>query len=210
MKVNPDNIKNLYFVGRNYLKHAQELNNEKPDKVLLFTKPLSSLSKNNKLTLPPHSEDVHFEGEMVFFISEELKNITDDTEIIAGCGLDFTARDVQLKAKSKGLPWFEAKCFKGSAVIPNNFAVISGKDLINLEVKTVVNGKERQKGSYTDKIFKLEEIATHLNSLVGFSKNDLVFTGTPAGVGKVASGDVLEVFLLLKGDVIASLKCEVV
>jgi 2-keto-4-pentenoate hydratase/2-oxohepta-3-ene-1,7-dioic acid hydratase in catechol pathway len=210
MNVSKENIKNLYFVGRNYLEHAKELNNEKPDKVLLFTKPISSLGKDNKLCLPSHSVDVHFEGEMVFFISEQLKKIEDDTEIIAGCGLDFTARDVQAEAKSKGLPWFEAKCFKGSAVISDSFEVIKGKDLPNLEIKTIVNKKERQRGSYTDKMFKLEEITTRLNMLFDFTKGDLVFTGTPKGVGKVEKGDVLEVLLLLKGKVLTSLRCEVV
>jgi len=210
MKVDKKEIKNLYFVGRNYLEHAKELNNAKPDQVLLFTKPLSSLTKDGKLKFPAHSKDVHFEGEMVFFINKSLTSINDDTEIIAGCGLDFTARDIQSKAKSKGLPWFEAKCFSGSAVISDNFAVIKGKDLNNLEVKTIVNGQQRQLGKYIQKMFNLSEIAKHMLRFTEFSKKDLVFTGTPAGVGSVQKGDKIEVFLLLKGKEIAKTKCEVV
>lgn len=210
MIVNKDNIKNLYFVGRNYLEHTKELNNEKPDQVLLFTKSLSSLSVDGKLQIPPHSSDIHFEGEMVFFISDKLLKINDETEIIAGCGLDFTARDVQSKAKSKGWPWFEAKCFKGSAVISDNFAVIKGKDLNGLQVKTEINAVQKQLGSYTEKMFKLQEIVKHMNRFLDFSENDIVFTGTPSGVGVVKKGDKIKVSLLLNNKEIAFSECEVI
>ncbi len=194
---------NLYFVGRNYAEHAKELNNVIPDKPLIFTKPLSVISKDGNLPYPSHSKEVHFEGEMVFKYNKSGK-------FLVSCGIDYTARDIQSEIKKKGWPWFEAKCFKGSAVFSNVFTAVSESDLHKLEIETYLNGELKQRGNYGQKIFKVEFLFEYLSSLVPLFEGDLLFTGTPAGVGKVSRGDRLKVVLKLDGNVISEVISEVI
>ena len=194
---------NLYFVGRNYVEHAKELNNEVPTKPLIFTKPISVISKDGKLPYPKHSKEVHFEGEMVFKYNKGGK-------FLVSCGIDYTARDIQADIKKKGWPWFEAKCFQGSAVIGNIFVEVSKDDLAKLEIETYLNGELRQKGNYGQKIFKVDFLFEYLSSLVPLYDGDLLFTGTPAGVGKVSPGDKLRVVLKLNGNIVSEVVSEVI
>ena len=195
-------IRNLYFVGRNYSEHAKELSNEVPDKPLIFCKPLSALSTDGKLVLPDYSSEVHFEGEMVFRFST-------GGFYYVSCGIDYTARDVQSEIKKKGWPWFEAKCFKGSAVLNSNFVEVSKDQLEKLSIETYLNGELRQRGSYSQTIFKIDFLFDYLNKIIGFFEGDVVFTGTPAGVGKVKDGDILKVLLKLNGKTISEVVSEV-
>ncbi len=204
------NFHNLYFVGRNYLKHIDELSNQKPEHPLIFTKPLSCACKDSAIPYPPHTRELQFEGEMVFALPGALEQFNEKDEVLVGCGIDFTARDVQSEIKGKGWPWFEAKCFRGSAVVSKQFAVIPRNRLKDLAVETRVNGVLRQKGHYLQTIFPLEELIRHLDSLVEIKANDILFTGTPAGVGPVQTGDRIEVHLLLQEMKLTESLCEVV
>ncbi len=196
------NIGNMYFVGRNYVEHAKELNNEVPEKPLIFCKPLSSLSADGNLILPTHSKEVHFEGEMVFKYSEK-------GDFFVSCGIDYTARDVQSELKKKGWPWFEAKCFKGSTVLNTDFVKVGKEALEFLTIETYVNDKLRQKGNYSQTIFKIDFLFDYLKNIIGLREDDIIFTGTPSGVGKVNDGDILKVLLKLEGKVISKVISEV-
>ena len=195
-------IENLYFVGRNYVEHAKELKNEVPDKPLIFCKPVSALSTDGKLILPDYSNEIHFEGEMVFKFST-------DGFYYVSCGIDYTARDVQNEIKKKGWPWFEAKCFKGSAVLNQDFFKVSKNELNLLSIETYLNGELKQKGNYTQTIFKIDFLFSYLSKVIGLSENDVIFTGTPVGVGKVNNGDILKVLLKLNGKVVSEVISEV-
>ncbi len=194
-------MENMYFVGRNYIDHAKELNNKIPEKPLIFCKPLSTFSKDNAVYLPEYSNEVHFEGEMVFQYGEE--------GYFVSCGIDYTARDIQSDIKAKGWPWFEAKCFKGSTVLNTDFVEISKDKLDLLSIKTFVNGEEKQHGFYKDTIFKIDFLFDYLNKIVPLKKGDIVFTGTPAGVGQVLPGDEVKVCLFLENKIISEIKSEV-
>ncbi len=195
-------IKNLYFVGRNYVEHAKELNNEVPEKPLIFCKPISALNTGGSFILPHYSNEVHFEGEMVFKFSA-------DGFYYVSCGIDYTARDVQNEIKKKGWPWFEAKCFKGSAVLNPGFVKVSKGEFKKLSIETYLNGELRQRGNYNQTMFKIDFLFDYLNKIIGLFEGDVVFTGTPEGVGKVKDGDILKVLLKLDGKVISELISEV-
>ena len=195
-------IANLYFVGRNYVEHAKELNNEVPHKPLIFCKPVAALSTGGQFVLPEYSNEIHFEGEMVFKFST-------DGFYYVSCGIDYTARDVQNEIKKKGWPWFEAKCFKGSAVLNSDFVKVSKDQLEKLSIETYLNGELKQKGNYTQTIFKVDFLFDYLNKIIGLSEKDVVFTGTPAGVDKVKDGDILKVLLKLNGKTISEVVSEV-
>ncbi|BBB31836.1 conserved hypothetical protein [Thermotomaculum hydrothermale] len=195
-------LKNMYFVGRNYVEHAKELNNEVPEKPLIFCKPLSTLSEDNNIILPFHSNEVHFEGEMVFKFSK-------DGYYHVSCGIDYTARDVQNEIKKKGWPWFEAKCFKNSTVLNKNFVKIEKEKLDFLSIETYLNGELKQKGNYTQTIFKIDFLFDYLDKIIGLKEGDIVFTGTPSGVGKVKKGDILKVLIKLEGKLISEVISEV-
>ncbi len=195
-------IRNLYFVGRNYVEHAKELNNEVPEKPLIFCKPLSALSEDGSLFIPFFSNEIHFEGEMVFAYSG-------NDYYYVSCGIDYTARDIQSELKKKGWPWFEAKCFKGACVLNSDFIEINAGDLDRLSIETYLNGELRQKGNYSQTIFKVDFLFDYINRIIELKKGDVVFTGTPSGVGRVKSGDTVEVLLKLDGKEISKVISEV-
>lgn len=201
---------NLYFVGRNYAKHIEELENERPDRPLIFSKPVSCLTSSDSLIpYPRHSQSLHFEGEMIFRLPGGWDEIERMGMIEAGCGLDWTARDVQNEIKKKGWPWFEAKCFRAAAVVSDEMVQLPLDQLPQLEIQTLVNGEERQHGRYVHTLFKLRALVHHLEQLVNVCNGDLLFTGTPEGVAAVDPGAILEVRLILHGDLLTTCRCEV-
>ncbi len=203
-------VYNLYFIGRNYVEHAEELGNEQPTEPLIFTKSLSCMASSGaKVPYPGHSHSLHFEGEMVFVLSEHGRFSKKNPMILAGCGIDFTARDIQSNLKKKGWPWFTAKCFRGSAILSDKFVSIPLEFLPRLAVETWINGQKRQRGLYTQKLFSVPVLMKYLANLVDIGNHDVLYTGTPAGVGEVISGDRIEVKLLVDDRVQIQVQCEV-
>ena len=207
-QINIKDIRNIYFVGRNYIEHVEELHNQKTEHPLLFNKPVATIAQEYKIPYPAHSRLLHFEGEMVFVLAQD-SGMAEDSEMLVGSGIDFTARDVQNIAKEKGLPWFEAKAFRGSTVISNRFFKCRVTDFKHLSIQTTVNGTIRQKGSYPQKLFTIRDILTHLKRVVDIEDGDVLFTGTPSGVGEVKRGDIIEAALLFKNEIKTKLTCEV-
>ncbi len=184
-------------VGRNYEEHAKELGNEVPEFPIFFMKPTSNLAWSGaEIEVPPYSDNMHYETELVLLIGKNLKNATveEAEEAIIGyaTGLDMTLRDQQDLLKGKGHPWEKAKCFDNAAILSE---FILKEDLnLTLDKKIIlhVNDELRQNGPLQDMIFKPAPIVAELSKMMTIEKGDLVFTGTPAGVGRVTSGDVLE------------------
>lgn len=185
----------IYCIGRNYAQHAKELGNAVPDDPIVFLKPQSALASHPAiLQLPESSNDVHHEVELVIAIGTRGKKIAPDKAggHIAGfgIGIDFTARDIQSVAKSAGLPWAVAKGFDGFAPL-SDFIPYDGQDLTNTEIRLTVNGTLRQHGTTNEMIFSIPHLISYLSGIFTLYPGDLIFTGTPAGVAKVVSGDVL-------------------
>ncbi len=185
----------IICIGRNYTKHIEELENEKPENPVIFMKPDSAvLLKNNPFIIPPFSDDIHYEVEVLIKINKIGKYI--DVKFAhkyyqeIGLGIDFTARDLQGKLKSKGLPWEKAKAFDGSAVI-SNFISKDGFDLNNLKFQLFKNDSLVQDGNTAHMLWKIDEIIAYVSQFFTLKIGDIIFTGTPAGVGKVIPDDVL-------------------
>ena len=192
----------IICIGRNYAKHIEELANEKPESPVVFLKPDSAiLPRKNPFFIPPFSDDVHYEVEVLIKINKVGKHI--DTKFAhkyydeIGLGIDFTARDVQQKCKEKGLPWEKAKAFDGSAVISEKFIPLNelGKDIQDLRFSLLINNSEVQLGHTSDMIFSVDALIVYLSKYMTLKTGDLLFTGTPAGVGSVAAGDKITGFL---------------
>lgn len=191
----------IVCIGRNYVAHIQELKNEMPEEPIFFMKPDSALLRNNDpFYIPDWTNEVHHEIELVIKINRLGKNIEkhfanryfDEISL----GIDFTARDVQNKLKAKGLPWEKAKAFDKAAVLGGTF--ISKTDFPNpksIKFKLDINGKNVQKGDSGLMMFGFEEIISHVSKYVTLKMGDLIYTGTPAGVGAVKIGDHLEGYL---------------
>ena len=187
----------IVCIGRNYVDHAKELGNEVPKEPVIFMKPDSSILKNNApFFIPDWTDEVHHEVELVVKINRLGKNIQPKfahkyyDEI--GLGVDFTARDVQQKCKEKGLPWERAKAFDGSAVIGEYFINKSEfHDLNNIDFRLEVNGETRQSGSTKDMLFNIDQLICEISKYFTLKIGDLIYTGTPAGVGKVNINDNL-------------------
>ncbi len=186
----------IICIGRNYAKHIEELQNERPVDPVIFMKPDSAiLLKNNPFFIPPFSEDIHYEVELVVkikkigkFIDEKFAGKYYD-EI--GLGIDFTARDLQSRLKEKGLPWEKAKAFDGSAVV-GNFVDKSSLDMSRVRFQLTKNGELVQDGDSTHMLWTIDEIISYVSRFFTLKIGDLIFTGTPAGVGRVEPDDVLE------------------
>lgn len=190
----------IICIGRNYVAHAKELNNEVPTTPVFFMKPDSALVISNRpFFYPDFSNDVHHELELVIRIDRLGRSIEEKyahkyfSEI--GLGVDFTARDLQAKQKEKGLPWEIAKGFDYSAPISEFFPVKNYTDIHNLSFKLDVNGKTVQEGNSSLMIFSFEKIISYVSRFMTLKTGDLIFTGTPAGVGPVAINDRLEAYL---------------
>ena len=190
----------IIAVGRNYIAHAKELNNAVPTKPIIFLKPDTAVLKYNKpFYLPDFSSDIHFELEVVLKICKEGKHISEKfapnyyDEI--GLGIDFTARDVQSELKDKGLPWELAKAFDNSAVVSEFLPKADFANMYDLNFELQVNKETRQKGHTANLLFSFESIISFVSQYITLKKGDLIFTGTPEGVGQVKQGDQLEAWL---------------
>jgi acylpyruvate hydrolase len=190
----------IIAIGRNYAEHAKELNNPVPTTPVIFLKPDTALLKDNKpFYHPDFSEDIHHELEVVLKISKEGKHISEKFAANyydeLALGVDFTARDIQSRHKEKGLPWELAKAFDNSAPISNFVPKTQFPDIYQLNFHLDVNGQTRQTGNTSNLLFSFEYIIAFVSRYFTLKKGDLIFTGTPAGVAKVAVGDRLEGYL---------------
>ena len=191
----------IICIGRNYVDHAKELNNPVPENPVFFLKPDTALLRRNRpFYYPDFSEDIHYECELVVKINKLGKNIqkkfahTYYNEI--GIGIDFTARDLQSKAKSKGLPWEIAKAFDAAAPLSMEFIKKSEfSDVNKIEFHLDKNGETVQRGTSADMIFDIDELISYVSRFFTLKTGDLIFTGTPAGVGPVKIGDKLEAYI---------------
>lgn len=186
----------ILCIGRNYAEHIAELNNERPTEPVIFLKPDTAiLTSNEPFYHPDFSNDIHYEVEIVLKINKIGKNIEAKfahkyyDEI--GIGIDFTARDLQSKLKEKGLPWEKAKAFNGSAPISGFVKKDDLGDLKNLTFNLKINGETRQSGDTAMMLWNFDEIIAEMSRYFTLKTGDLIFTGTPAGVGKVTIGDKL-------------------
>ena len=186
----------IICIGRNYAKHIEELENERPENPVVFLKPDSSiLPKKNPFFIPPFSDDIHYEVEILVKINKVGKHIDKNfshkyyDEI--GLGIDFTARDIQEKCKESGLPWEKAKAFDGSAVV-GEFYPKEEFDLANLKFQLYQNGAIVQEGNTDAMLWNIDELISYVSQYFTLKKGDIIYTGTPAGVGKVFENDVLK------------------
>jgi 2-keto-4-pentenoate hydratase/2-oxohepta-3-ene-1,7-dioic acid hydratase in catechol pathway len=190
----------IICIGRNYTKHIEELNNERPDEPVVFMKPDSAiLLKQHPFVIPEFSEDIHHELEVIVKINKVGKYIEpkfahkyyDEISV----GIDFTARDLQQKLKDKGLPWEKAKAFDGSAVIGDFVSKSDFKSLDNLNFEMTNNGVTVQKGNTSFMLWKIDELIAYVSQYFTLKIGDIIFTGTPEGVAVVRPDDVLEGYL---------------
>lgn len=190
----------IICIGRNYTEHIAELKNERPTEPVVFIKPDSAiLLKNNPFIIPEFSQDIHHEVEILVKINKIGKYIDKKfahkyyDEI--GLGIDFTARDLQTKLKEKGLPWEKAKSFDGAAVIGNFLSKDSFKDSNDINFSLEKNGEVVQKGNTSFMLWKMDELIEYVSKYFTLKIGDIIFTGTPAGVGKVEPNDVLKGYI---------------
>ncbi len=190
----------VYCIGRNYAKHAREMNSEVPDHPVVFLKPRSSIIfKDQAIYIPANTANVHHEVELVILIGKTVKNISESEALSAikafGIGLDMTARDLQTDAKKNGLPWSLAKGMDTFAPIGNLIEYSPETDLQNLGIEVKVNDEVRQSGNTSDMIFSVSELISYLSKYYTLTPGDLIFTGTPEGVSAISQGDVIEASL---------------
>ncbi len=190
----------IICIGRNYVLHAKELNNPIPEKPVWFMKPQSAIiTKNKPFFYPEFSQDIHFETELVYHICKVGKYIEErfaHTYYDAiGVGFDFTARDLQSEFKAKGLPWEPAKAFDGSAPISKFIPINEIDDVNNIQFSMKKNGTLMQQGNSKDMLFPIDKIISYVSQFLTIKMGDLIYTGTPAGVGPIEVGDKLEAFI---------------
>ncbi len=191
----------IFCIGRNYVEHIQELNNERPEEPVIFTKPDTALIRNNgPFYYPDFSKDIHHEVELVLRICKEGKNIEEKYASkyydSIGIGIDFTARDLQQKAKEKGLPWDIAKGFNGSGPLSDKFIPVSEfKNLKNIDFSLQIDGQLKQQGNTSFMLFNFEYIISYLSKFFTLRTGDYIFTGTPKGVSAVTVGNVLSAYI---------------
>ena len=190
----------IICIGRNYLDHAKELGNKIPTSPLFFLKPDTAIQpKGHPFFIPDFSNNIHFEVELVVKISKTGKNIDEKfahkyyDEI--GIGIDFTARDIQENCKKNGLPWEKAKGFDGSAQISNEFINKKSLKLEDINFSLNLNNSLMQKGNSKNMIFSFDQIISYISKYYTLRAGDLIYTGTPSGVGKVEIGDSLSCFI---------------
>ena len=186
----------IICIGRNYVDHAKELNNPVPEKPIFFVKPDTALLRTNEFYLPPFSKEIHYELELVVKIMKVGKSINKKfahkyyNEI--SLGLDITARDLQQECKEEGLPWEIAKGFDSSAPIGKWYPK---KDLKTQDFYLLKNGERVQEGNPSQMLFNVDTIIEYVSKFMTLKKGDLIYTGTPSGVGKMYEGDLFEGFL---------------
>lgn len=190
----------IICIGRNYAKHIEELQNEKPDEPVIFIKPDTAIVlKKFPFVIPEFTNDVHHEVEIIVKICKVGKHIAPKfahkyyEEI--GLGIDFTARDLQAKLKEKGLPWEKAKAFDGSAVVSEFIPKTEFSSLNDINFELTNNGTVVQKGNTQFMLWKIDELISYASQYFTLKTGDILFTGTPEGVAKVSANDVLEGFI---------------
>ena len=190
----------IICIGRNYVEHAKELKNPLPEKPIFFLKPDTALVINNKpFFYPDFSKEIHYEVEIVLKINRIGKHIEEKFAHryynMIGIGIDFTARDLQNEYRSKGLPWEIAKAFDSSAPISKFVNKGKFENINNLNFSLLLNNKKVQTGNTKDMIFSFDKIISYTSQFFTLKIGDLMFTGTPAGVGPVQIGDCLQAFI---------------
>ncbi len=193
-------VPKIFCLGQNYARHAAEMKSEVPKKPVVFMKPSSAIVHDGaKISIPQMTEDFQHETEIYFVVGKDGRNIKKDdarSYIAAmGIGLDLTLRDVQTELKNQGNPWLISKGFDGSAPI-SKAVPVDGVDFDKLELELEVNGELRQRGSYRNTVFKIEEVIAFISQLFTMERGDLIFTGTPEGVAQLKPGDRLHAELV--------------
>ena len=190
----------IICIGRNFVSHAKELGNDLPTEPLFFLKPDTAIQpKGHPFFIPNFSENIHFEVELVVKIDKTGKHIEERfahkyySKI--GLGIDFTARDIQQECKEKGLPWEKAKGFDGSAQISRTFIDKSELELDNIPFRLEKNGEQVQIGNSKDMLFNFDKIISYISQFYTLKIGDLIYTGTPEGVGKVIAGETLKGYI---------------
>ena len=202
-------IQNIFCIGRNYAKHIAELNNATPTEPLVFLKPTSALAvEGDLITLPSFSDAIHYEAELVIYIKEDAQNLSEESALSViggyGVGLDLTARDLQDQIKERGEPWTKCKGFPGAAIVSTFISADKIKDPTDITFTFKQNGELKQNGNSKMMLYPIAEIIAYLSTIYGLSKGDIIYTGTPEGVGKLAPGDQLT--LTLEDQVTANFK----
>ena len=190
----------IICIGRNYLNHAKELGNSISNEPLFFLKPETAIQpKGHPFFIPDFSDNIHYEVELVVRINKSGKHIAEKfahkyySKI--GLGIDFTARDIQEECKARGLPWEKAKGFDGSAQLSRTFIDKSKLELDNIPFRLEKNGEQVQIGNSKDMLFNFDKIISYLSQFYTLKIGDLIYTGTPEGVGKVIAGETLKGFI---------------
>jgi len=193
----------IFAIGQNYVEHNKELNSKNPTEPVVFMKPDTALLKNNKpFFIPDFTEELHYETELIVKFNRLGKNIDNVfspryyAEI--GLGVDFTARDLQRKLKADGKPWEISKAFDNSAVIGNFLPVTEFDNIQDIRFRLDINGKTVQNGNSSEMIFPINELVAYVSRFFTIKIGDILFTGTPVGVGQVAIGDRLEGYIFDK------------
>lgn len=193
-------VNTVFCIGRNYAAHAAELGNAVESEPVVFLKPNAALLREGSpIVLPDYSRDVHYECELVLLIGKDADHVDEAAALSCiagyGIGLDLTARDVQSVVKAKGLPWTKAKGFRGAACVSDFVAANLVADPARLQFDLHVNGEPRQHGDTALMQFPVATIVSYLSRIYGLRAGDLVFTGTPEGVGRLQGGDRLQLAL---------------
>ena len=190
----------IICIGRNYIDHIKELSNQKPLNPVVFLKPDSSIiAKNQNFIIPSFSNEIHHEVELVIKINKVGKHIDKSfshkyyDEI--GLGIDFTARDIQSNLKEKGHPWEKSKAFDNSCMVGNFLKKEKLEDISKIEFSLIKNNELVQSGCSNDMLWKIDELISYVSQYFTLKIGDLIFTGTPSGVSKVESGDILEGYI---------------
>ena len=201
----------IICIGRNYAEHVKELNNNRPDSPVIFLKPDTSIIlKNQPFFIPDFSSEINYEVEIILKICKLGKHIENKYAHKyfnqLGLGIDFTARDTQNELKSNGLPWEKAKAFDGSALVGSWFDKTKFQDLRNLNFSLNKNGKSVQIGNTSQMMWNFDELISEISKYFTLKIGDIIFTGTPSGVGKVNKGDNLEGFIEGKSSFVINVK----
>ena len=188
----------VFCIGMNYADHVKELGNALPESPVIFMKPATCLvPAGEKVTFPTHGEDLHYEAELVVLIGREGRpNSEKEARDYMGglsLGLDLTLRDVQTRLRKKGHPWEVAKAFDGSAPVGRFIPFHESIDLARLTFRCLVNNELRQEGNTADMIFPVERLIYEISKIWSLKEGDLIYTGTPSGVGSLKEGDVINV-----------------
>lgn len=194
------NVPKIFCLGSNYLDHIKEMGAKTPEEPVIFMKPSTAIIyENQKIILPKISNDVHHEVEILFLIEKEGKDIEEkDTKSYinsVGIGLDITLRDLQNKAKANGKPWLVSKGFDTSAPVSEFININKIEDINNLNFSLYVNDELKQIGNSSNMVFKFDKIISYISSIFTLQRGDIIFTGTPKGVGKINSGDKIRAVL---------------